>query len=114
MSLVLKNEKYEDTVFALKKFILDFPNSVYQANANYWIGQIYYQSSNFKKAKYFFNLVFRKYPNSNKAAISMLKMANILDKTGNKKEAKKIYKKILYSYPKLEEAKQAKKKLSFL
>ncbi|AKC59909.1 tol-pal system protein YbgF [Blochmannia endosymbiont of Polyrhachis (Hedomyrma) turneri] len=111
VSLVLENKQYEQAIQAFQKFILQYPNSVYQPNAHYWLGQLNYRKGNKHNASYHFALVAKKYPKSLKAADSLLKVGIIMQENGDNDNAKFIYKQINYLYPNSDAAKQIHKRL---
>lgn len=114
VSLVLEKRQYNQAIQAFQNFIEDYPNSEYQSNAHYWLGQLYYNENNKDKASYYFALVTKHYPKSLKAPDALFKLGVIMQETHQKDQAKIIYRQISKLYPNSNAAKQAQKHLSQL
>ncbi|GAB7259618.1 cell division protein CpoB [Dickeya ananatis] len=41
-SLVLEKKQYDQAIAAFQNFVKRYPDSTYQPNANYWLGQLFY------------------------------------------------------------------------
>lgn len=114
VSLVLEKKQYNQAIQAFQNFIKNYPDSHYQANAHYWLGQLFYNQNNKKKASYYFALVTKNYPTSLKAPDALLKIGVIMQETNQKEKAKVIYRQIGKLYPASSAAKQAQKRLQYL
>lgn len=114
VSLVLEKKQYDQAIQKFQIFIKDYPNSSYQANAHYWLGQLYYNKNDKEKASYYFALVTKNYPTSLKAPEALLKIGIIMQEANKKDKAKIIYQQINKLYPNSNAAKQAKKHLIHL
>lgn len=114
VSLVLEKKKYDQAIQTFQDFIKNYPNSSYQSNAHYWLGQLYYNKNKKNEASYYFAIVTKDYPQSPKAPEALLKIGIILQETKNKDQAKMIYQQINKLYPNSSIAKQAKKQLAHL
>lgn len=114
VSLVLEKKQYDQAIYAFQNFIKNYPNSNYQANAHYWLGQLFYNKNKKDKASYYFALVTKKYPKSIKAPDALLKIGIIMQETHQKDKAKIIYRQIGKLYPNSSAAKQAQKHLARL
>lgn len=42
VSLALEKKQYDEAIAAFQSFVKKYPDSTYQPNANYWLGQLYY------------------------------------------------------------------------
>lgn len=111
VSLVLKNKQYDQAIQAFQIFIKNYPNSHYQSNAHYWLGQLYYNKNNKDQASYYFALVTKNYPKSLKAPDALLKIGIIMQESNQIDKAKIIYRQIGKLYPTSNAAKQAQKRL---
>lgn len=114
VSLVLDNKKYDQAIHAFQIFIKNYPNSHYQSNAHYWLGQLYYNKNNKDQASYYFALVTKNYPKSLKAPDALLKIGIIMQESNQTDKAKIIYRQIGKLYPTSNAAKQAQKRLKHL
>lgn len=114
VNLVLKDKKYEEAIPAFANFIQNYPNSTYAPNANYWLGQLLYNKSEFAGATKAFTTVVEKYKDSSKRGESLVKLGMIAEKTGDKAKAKAYYQKVSQEYPNSAAARIALQQLSSL
>ncbi|MBI1910492.1 MAG: tol-pal system protein YbgF [Deltaproteobacteria bacterium] len=94
-----------------QRFLSSYPTHRFAGNAQYWIAEIYYAKNDWEMAILEFDKVIKKYPDSEKAAPSLLKQGFAFEKIGSKKEAKAILEQVIEKYPKSHEAGMAKKRL---
>lgn len=99
VDLVLKSKDYDQAITAFSMFVNDYPASTLVANAQYWLGQLFYKEKKLKDAKTAFLIVVNKFPKSTKRPDAILKVGVIDDKLGNVLSAKKSYQKVLDEYP---------------
>ncbi|MGS0683310.1 tol-pal system protein YbgF [Shewanella sp. 125m-7] len=114
VNLVLKEKKYDAAIPAFAKFIENYPNSSYAPNANYWLGQLLYNKSEFVGAAKAFTTVVEKYKDSGKRGESLVKLGMIAEKTGDKVKAKAYYQKVTKEYANSAAARIALQQLSSL
>ncbi|MCL1126396.1 tol-pal system protein YbgF [Shewanella surugensis] len=114
VNLVLKERKYEDAIPAFRQFIIEYPQSTYAANANYWLGQLLYNKGDLAGAQKAFTTVVGKYKNSTKRGDSMVKLGMIAKKQGNNASARKFYQNVIKEYAKSAAARIAEQKLGEL
>ncbi|MGS0676067.1 tol-pal system protein YbgF [Shewanella sp. 0m-4] len=114
VNLVLKDKKYEAAIPAFAQFIESYPNSSYAPNANYWLGQLLYNKSEFAGAAKAFTTVVEKYKDSGKRGESLVKLGMIAEKTGDKAKAKAYYQKVTQEYANSAAARIAVQQLSSL
>lgn len=114
VSLVLEKKKYDQAIQAFQDFIKNYPNSDYQSNAHYWLGQLNYNKNRKNEASYYFAIVTKNYPKSPKAPEALLKIGIIFQETQRKDQAKMIYQQINKLYPNSDIAKLAKQHLAHL
>ncbi len=70
----LKEGKYQQAINELNTFQQTYPESVYGANAQYWLGEAYSVTRDYKMALSEFQKVVSQYPQSNKLEGAMLKI----------------------------------------
>ncbi len=99
VNLILKERRYDDAIPEFEGFISKFPNSVYIANAHYWLGQLLFNKSEFAKAEQHFDRVISFYPDSNKRSDAMLKQGTVMQRLGKQDEAKKLFEQVISEYP---------------
>lgn len=111
-ALVLKKKEYHQAISAFQSFVKRYPDSIYQPNANYWLGQLNYHQGKKNDALYYFAFVAKTYPKSHKAPEALLKVGMIMQEKGQKDKARAVYEQVRKLYPSDEAAKQAQKRLS--
>ncbi|MRS13913.1 cell division protein CpoB [Enterobacteriaceae bacterium RIT691] len=114
IALVKDPARQDDAIAAFQNFIKKYPDSTYQPNANYWLGQLNYNKGKKDDAAYYFASVVKNYPKSPKAADAMFKVGVIMQDKGDTAKAKAVYQQVVTKYPGTDGAKQAQKRLSGL
>ena len=69
----MKERNYDDAIPAFRAFIKQYPDSVYAANANYWLGS-YYLIERICEAKQAFKTVVDRFGDSNKRGDSLVRI----------------------------------------
>lgn len=95
----IKNKNFPQATSAMRAFLQTYPNSPYQANAHYWLGELYLHQNQIDQAINEFNLVINKYPDSGKVAGSMLKLGFAYFDKGKWDQAKAILHKVQQQFP---------------
>ncbi|EQC1554186.1 cell division protein CpoB [Citrobacter amalonaticus] len=111
IALVQDKSRQDDAIVAFQNFIKKYPDSTYQPNANYWLGQLNYNKGKKDDAAFYFASVVKNYPKSPKAADAMYKVGVIMQDKGDAAKAKAVYQQVISKYPGTEGAKQAQKRL---
>ncbi|WP_194205484.1 cell division protein CpoB [Superficieibacter sp. 1612_C1] len=114
IALVQDKSRQDDALTAFQNFVKKYPDSTYQPNANYWLGQLNYNKGKKDDAAYYFASVVKNYPKSPKAADAMFKVGVIMQDKGDTAKAKAVYQQVINKYPGTDGAKQAQKRLSGL
>ncbi|TLV19253.1 cell division protein CpoB [Klebsiella indica] len=114
IALVRDSSRQNDAMAAFQNFIKKYPDSTYQPNANYWLGQLNYNQGKKDDAAYYFASVVKKYPKSPKAPDAMFKVGVIMQDKGDTAKAKAVYQQVISKYPGTDGAKQAQKRLNAL
>lgn len=112
VNLILKERRYDDAVPEFESFISKFPNSVYIANAHYWLGQLLFNKSDFNAAQKHFDKVISVYPDSNKRSDAMLKQGTVMQRLNKTAQAKKLFEQVISEYPDSNSATLAKARLA--
>ncbi|EAA5937256.1 cell division protein CpoB [Salmonella enterica subsp. enterica serovar Oranienburg] len=112
IALVQDKSRQDDAIVAFQNFIKKYPDSTYQPNANYWLGQLNYNKGKKDDAAYYFASVVKNYPKSPKAADAMYKVGVIMQDKGDTAKAKAVYQQVINKYPGTDGAKQAQKRLN--
>ncbi|PSN09525.1 cell division protein CpoB [Siccibacter turicensis] len=111
-ALVQDKSRQDDAIAAFQNFVKKYPDSTYQPNANYWLGQLNYNKGKKDDAAYYFASVVKNYPKSPKAPDAMFKVGVIMQDKGDSAKAKAVYQQVIGKYPGTEGAKQAQKRLN--
>ena len=114
VALVLEKKQYDQAISAFQAFVKKYPDSTYQANANYWLGQLNYNKGKKDDAAFYFATVVKNYPKSPKSPEALLKVGVIMQEKGDKAKAKAVYQQVVKLYPTSEAAKQAQKRAAGL
>jgi len=114
VSLVLEKKQYDQAIAAFQAFIKKYPDSTYQPNANYWLGQLNYNKGKKDDAAYYFATVVKNYPKSPKSSEALYKVGVIMQDKGDNAKAKAVYQQVIKQYPNTESAKQAQKRAASL
>ncbi|ACS84963.1 cell division protein CpoB [Musicola paradisiaca] len=114
VALVLEKKQYDQAITAFQNFVKKYPDSTYQPNANYWLGQLFYNKGKKDDSAYYFANVVKNYPKSPKASEAMFKVGVIMQEKGQSDKAKAIYQQVVKNYPNTDGAKQAQKRLAGL
>ncbi len=113
-ALVQDKSRQDDAIAAFQNFVKKYPDSTYQPNANFWLGQLYYGKGKKDDAAYYFASVVKNFPKSPKASEAMFKVGVIMQEKGDTDKAKAVYQQVVSKYPGTEGAKQAQKRLNGL
>ncbi|MFV9996493.1 MAG: tol-pal system protein YbgF [Arsenophonus endosymbiont of Dermacentor nuttalli] len=117
VALAIKSKTKQQIAQAINSFqhfIKTYPKSNYQANANYWLGQLNYNQGNKDDAAFYFATVVKNYPNSPKGAESLYKVGLLMQEKGQNDKARVVYQQVIKAYPGSSSAKLVEKKLASL
>jgi len=106
-----KDKKYKEAREKFEVFTKEFPEDELTDNAQFWIGETYYNEKDFESAILAYETVLKKYPKSEKAASALLKQGFSFIETGDKKTGKTILENVRERYLNSKEAELAKKKI---
>lgn len=112
IALVQDQSRQDDAIAAFQNFVKKYPDSTYQPNANYWLGQLNYNKGKKDDAAFYFASVVKNYPKSPKAPDAMYKVGVIMQDKGDTAKAKAVYQQVVSKFPGTEGAKQAQKRLN--
>ena len=114
VALVLEKKQNEQAIAAFQAFVKKYPDSTYQPNANYWLGQLNYNKGKKDDAAYYFATVVKNYPKSPKSADALYKVGVIMQEKGDTAKAKAVYQQVSKLYPNTDAAKNAAKRAASL
>ncbi len=95
----------------LKEFLEKYPKAAQADNAQYWLGECYYNEGNYEEAILEFQKVVDKYPKGDKVISAILKQGFAFLKLESSAEAREFFNLVIEKYPNSEEAKKAREKL---
>ncbi|MEJ5112231.1 cell division protein CpoB [Erwinia billingiae] len=114
VALVLEKKQNEQAISAFQAFVKKYPDSTYQPNANYWLGQLNYNKGKKDDAAYYFATVVKNYPKSPKSPDALYKVGVIMQEKGDTAKAKAVYQQVSKLYPNSDTAKNAAKRAAAL
>jgi tol-pal system protein YbgF len=107
----LKAGRYQDAINAFKAFQKDYPQSPYRANAQYWLGEAYSVSRDYKTALKEFQAVVSNHPESNKVEGAMLKIGYTYYEMQDWAAARSALNQVVSKYPGTAVARKAEERL---
>ena len=93
------------------RFLDQYPKHDLAANAQYWIGETYYDEKGYEPAILAYQEVIKQYPGKDKVPAAMLKQAMCFRAIKDNKNARYVLKKLDEDFPKSDEAKKARELL---
>lgn len=98
----------------LQQFLDAYPNDDHDAEAAYYLGDIYAREHAFDKAVQLFNVVLDRYPGSRLSAAAQLRKALALVASGKRAAGVREFQNLIEHHPGSQEAKQAREELNVL
>jgi tol-pal system protein YbgF len=91
---------HEFAITGFRNFVASYPKHDYADNAQYWLGEAYYDQRDFKSALAEFRKVADTYSKGNKVADAMLKSAYCYEQLGNRAKARDVLGQIVTNHAK--------------
>lgn len=110
----VKNSQYQQAIKLLKQFLIDYPVGEYSDNATFWLASVYKVVNDIPAAKTNFQAVYTEFPESEKAGMAMLKLADIYFEESDKLKAEQLYTQVTQQYAGTTAEHMAVKKLQSL
>jgi tol-pal system protein YbgF len=108
---LFKDSKYTEARQGMEDFLKQYPDDALAGNAQFWIGECYYQEGQYENAILAYEKVIKKFPTNRKVPAAMLKQGFAFANIGDKDAARSILRDILDKYPGTDLAQAAQKKL---
>jgi tol-pal system protein YbgF len=105
---------YGLAIDGFEEYLDTYPESELADNAQYWIGQCYYEQRDFFKAIEEFGKVLDLYPRGDKVPGAMVKLGMSYLEAQDRASAKKIFRQVVELYPHTDEASIARDQLAAL
>lgn len=110
----IRARKSEEAILHFRSFLRRFPNNKLAANAQYWLGESYYDLKEYPAALEEFGKVLTRYPNSRKAPDAYYKRALTYLRIKNPSLAALEFEKLIEEFPKDRLTEKAKSRLRTL
>jgi len=108
----VKRSKHSEAIVAFREFTKNYPGSVHEPNAIYWLGTSQYALKDYKGALSTYLGLLKDFSASSKAADTYLNIAECRQKLNQKDEAKKTLRQLIAKFPDSSAATKAKKLLT--
>jgi len=103
---------YQSSIAAFQSFLASFPQSQQVSNAQYWIGNAYYELRDYKMAIAAQQKLLASWPDSAKAPDALLNIASSQSAMGDTRAARETLQALQKKYPGTPAAEQAKQRAS--
>lgn len=90
---------YDGAQVAFQSFLTQFGNDPQAAEAQYWLGEVYYQQGAYPESGQAFTEMLRKYPDDERAPVALVKLARSLRLIGETENACKALATLPKRYP---------------
>jgi tol-pal system protein YbgF len=111
---LVSHKQFDEALPAIERFIAQYPQGGYTANAHYWAGELYMVRKDYTQAITHFETVLQKFPTSSKSSACLLKIGYALAASGSVNEAQKKLQQVIQQYPDTHAAQLALAKLDSL
>ncbi len=106
--------QYEEAIQGFTDYLTYCGKQSLADDARFWMGECYFFMAKYNEAISEFNLLMKNFPDSEKRAGALYKMARSYEELGRKKEARETFQKLVDEFDGTLEAEQAKEKLKEL
>jgi tol-pal system protein YbgF len=110
----LTGGRHDDAARGFRDFLRRYPRHDYADNAQYWLGECYYDRRRFQEAAVEFRAVVARYPTGNKAPDAMLKLGFSLLAAGEVRKGRELLAQVPTTYPRTDAARLAEHRLTEL
>jgi tol-pal system protein YbgF len=110
----LRAGDHAEAIAGLREFLRRFPAHDYADNAQYWLGEAYYDQKQYQRAIAEFRSVVTGYPRGNKVADALLKIGYSYAALGDRAKARDLLVQVTTLYPKSGPARLAAERLGQL
>lgn len=108
----LRAGQHDEAERLFRDLVKRFPHHDYADNAQYWLGECFYDRKRYAEAASEFQMVLANYPSGNKAPDAMLKLALCLTAMGDSERGAKMLRTLPQTYPRTDAARIAEEKLA--
>lgn len=107
-----KAENYQNAAAAFRDFLKNYPQSVHEANVDYWMGNSFFLMKDYKNALSSYESLISKYQDHPRAPEAMLNIAECQLELNSRTAAKKTLKQLISQFPGSDASDKAKKRLA--
>ena len=108
---LLKEARYEKAITAFQDYLARYPAGVRADNAQYWLGEAYYVTRQFKEAQQAFQALVDNMPTSAKRPDALLKIGFVHYELGQWDDARQSLNEVAKTFPNTPAAKLADNRL---
>jgi tol-pal system protein YbgF len=97
---LVRGQQFNDAITAFQKFLRDYPDGKYAANAHYWLGELFLvvQPQDLEASRQSFTLLLDQYPDNNKAPDAMYKLGKVYFLKGNRERSREYMDRVISEY----------------
>lgn len=110
----IRERKNKKAILQFREFLRQFPKSRLASNAQYWLGESYYDMRDFPTSLIEFQKVINRYPGSRKVPDALYKKGITYLSLKNSGKARLVFNTLIKKYPKHPLAQKARKRLQVL
>lgn len=96
---LMRARKFPEATAAFDRFVRDYPNSGYTANAFYWLGELHLAQNAFEPARQSFMQVVNLYPDSQKMPDALYKLGVVHHRIGDPVRAREYLNRTISQFP---------------
>jgi len=110
----VKAKDHDGAIAALRAFLARYPRHDLADNAQYWLGEVYYDAKDYARAVVEFRATVESYPRGNKVPDALLKLGFCFAQLGQTAKARAALQQVVDTYPRTQPAALATRKLAEL
>jgi len=111
---LLRAGQHDAAAERLRAFVKRFPHHDFADNAQYWLGEAYYDRKRYAEAALEFRTTVEKFPSGNKAPDALVKLGYCLLAMGEQQKGREVLARVSETYPNTEAARLASDRLAEL
>ncbi len=96
---LMKGRKFEESIAAFNRLVVDYPNGQYTPNAFYWLGELYLAQQETEQARQSFMQVINLYPDHPKVPDTLYKLGVAYHRLGDTNRAMEYFAQVQSRYP---------------
>lgn len=108
---MLREGRYQQAISAFQAFLRDYPNSPLAGDAQYWLGETYYVTREFDRAREAFLALGSNYPEHDKIPDALLRLGYTFQELNERAKARQVLQQLIESYPQSRAAELAQQRL---